>query len=252
MRGRRNLIPVMSLIAALLLAACEFRIHADLVILEDETGTFSVEMSMDEQLAALAGGDFGGELAIGEDLVPEGWTAEVVSGEGYEGIRARTAFESLDQLRDWLGRLAGGAEASPLPALLSDMSPTREDDTFRFRLVVPTEVEGLLGEGLEQSPVPIDLAMLDDVFDIRFALALPGEIVSHNADADTGQALVWNISLGDAGRVLEAESQIPRSGSTMIVLWVLIGLALVVAGYTAVRFLARRRAQENPPDRAVA
>ena len=248
MRGHRSVIPVVSLIAALLLAACEFRIHVDLGILEDETGVLSVEMSMDEQLAALAGGDFGGELAIGEDLVPEGWTAEIVSGEGYEGIRAHAAFESLDQLQDWLAGLAAETDASPLPALLSDLSPTREDETFRFRLVVPAEVDDLLGEGLEQSPVPLDVAMLDDVFDIRFALALPGEIVSHNADVDTGQALVWNISLADAGRILEAESQIPGSGSTMIVLWVLIGLAVVVAGYTAVRFLARRRPQATPQE----
>ena len=243
------LLVALSLIAALVLTACEFRIHADLVIGEDETGTLSVELSMDQELAALAGGGFGGELAIGEDMVPSGWTAEVVSDGEHEGIRASTNFESLDQLRQRLDDLATETAATdtPLPGFISEISPTREDDTFFFHLVIPDEVEGMIAEGLQQSPIPIDIGMLDEVFDIRLSLVLPGDLVANNADIVTGQYLVWNISLADSGRVLEAESQLPGEGSGMIIVWAAVVLALVIAGYIVVKLRGRRRAAAPDP-----
>ena len=42
----RPRLAILVLISILLLAACEFRIRADLVIAEDESGTLSVELAM--------------------------------------------------------------------------------------------------------------------------------------------------------------------------------------------------------------
>ena len=153
-------------------------------------------------------------MAIGEEIVPSGWTAELVSDEGYEGIRASTDFGSLDGLEQRLGELAEGTGTAdtPLLAFLADISPTREEDIFRFHLLIPAEVEEMIGEGLQESPIPIDLAVLDEVFDIRLSLVLPGDLLSSNADVVAGQTLVWEISLTDSGRVLQAESKPPRSG----------------------------------------
>jgi len=238
-------VPLLALSAllCLFLAACEFRIYADLVIEEDESGTLSVELSMDEELAVLAGGALGGELAIGEDLVPQGWTAEVVTEEGYEGIRASAAFDSLEQLGTRLGELASGTadgEAS-LTGFLSDMSPIRMEDSFVFRLEMPEDTESLLGEGLAASPIPLDMALLDEVFDIRLSLVLPGEVVTSNADLVTGETMIWNLSLTDSGRVLEAESRLPRSGPPMIIVWGAAALAAVVAVAIVVRIRRGRR-----------
>lgn len=246
MRTHRNrgLLIVLAALLGLLLASCEFRIHADLVIEEDETGTLSVELSLDEELAALAGGDFGGQLAIGEDMVPQGWAAEVIADEGYEGIRASASFDSLDQLRTLLEELAG-ADATgdmSLPGFLSDISPAREEDRFVFRLAMPEDTESLLGEGLAESPIPLDLAMLDEVFDVRLTLVLPGEIVDSNADVVSGETLVWNLSLSDSGRVLEAESRLPRSGPPMIIVWAAVALAVVVVVVIVVKVGRRRKA----------
>ena len=252
--GRSNslLLIALSLIAALILTACEFRIHANLMIDEDESGTLSLEISMDEELAALAGGNFGSQLAIGEDMVPAGWTAEVISDDGYEGILATTGFDSFDQLDERLARLAdeAGTTETPLPTeFIGGISPSREDDTFLFRLVIPEE--GLIGEGLEQSPIPLDIGMLDEVFDIRFTLTLPGEIVTNNADVVTGQNLMWDISLTDSGRVLEAESQLPGSGRDMIIVWGAVVLALLVVGYLVFKLRRRRRVvAPDPPEGA--
>ena len=241
----RALLPILALLAILVLSACEFRIRADLVIEEDESGTLSVELSMDEELAALAG-SFGGELGVGEEIVPDGWRAEVVTDEGYEGIRASTDFGSLGELEQRLGELAEGAGTAdtPLLAFLADISPTREENTFRFNLLIPEEVEAMIGEELRQSPIPIDIAVLDEVFDIRLSLVLPGDLLSSNADVVTGQTLVWDISLTDSGRVLEAESEIPgpdRIG------WIALGaaaLALLLIAF----FVARSRRDRSVPD----
>ena len=244
MRVPWNRLPLLVFPAALclLLAACEFRIYADLVIEEDESGSLSVELSMDEELAALAGGALGGEMAIGDDMVPQGWTAEVISEDGYEGIRASSTFDSLDQLGTRLDELAGGAAGgeTSLPGFLSDMSPTRVEDSFAFRLEIPEDTESLLGDGLAASPIPLDLAMLDEVFDVRLALVLPGEVVDSNADFVTGETLIWNLSLTDGGRVLEAESRLPRSGPPMIIVWGAVALAVVIALAILVKVRGRR------------
>ena len=244
--GRRSL-PILVLVAVVLLAACEFRIRADLVIEEDESGTLSVELSMDEELATLAG-SFGGELAIGEEIVPSGWTAELVSDEGYEGIRASTDFGSLDGLEQRLGELAEGTGTAdtPLLAFLADISPVRDEDTFRFRLMIPEEIAAMIGEELQQSPIPIDLAVLDEVFDIRLSLVLPGDILASNADVVTGQTLVWDISLTDSGRVLEAESQVPGPDRTRLVVLGAVVVALLVVVYLVVRLLRRRQPTPDP------
>lgn len=238
-------LPVLALISVLLLAACEFRIHADLVIEEDESGTLSVELSMDEELAALTG-SFGGELTVGEEIVPAGWTAELVTDEGYEGIRALTDFGSLGELELRLGELAEGTGTAdtPLLAFLADISPTREEDTFRLHLLIPEEVEAMIGEELQQSPIPIDLAVLDEVFDIRLSLVLPGDLLSSNADVVTGETLVWDISPADSGRVLEAESKLPGPDRTW---WIVLGAA-VLALLLLVFFVVKLRKDRSTPD----
>lgn len=241
----RIALSIVALAAILLLAACEFRIRADLVIAEDESGILSVELAMDEELATLAG-SFGGELAIGEEIVPSGWTAELVSDEGYEGIRASTDFGSLDGLEQRLGELAEGTGTAdtPLLAFLADISPTREEDIFRFHLLIPAEVEEMIGEGLQESPIPIDLAVLDEVFDIRLSLVLPGDLLSSNADVVAGQTLVWEISLTDSGRVLQAESKLPGPDRTRLIA---VGAA-VVALLVVVFFVVRLRRPRRTPD----
>ena len=256
-RHRRFLGPAALLAAcALILTACEFRVHTDLVIEEDESGVLSLELSVDDQLAELAesgmgmdmeeavgeGGEGIGEL-IGEEWVPDGWTIESVSGD-YQGIRASIEFENFDQLR---GRMAGlsGMEGVDIPmstGMLSDISLERDGNVFMFRLAIPEQPEDMFDGMTEDSPMPIDPAMLEDIFDIRFTLTLPGEIVADrtNADLTTGQTLVWNLSLDDDGRVLEAQSQLPGSGAGTIIVWAVAALVLAAAGY--VWYDRRRRA----------
>ncbi len=238
--GRLRLL-VLSMVAALLLTACELRIFADLVVEADESGTFTVELSMDDALASLAGAELGDGLALGEELVPDGWSTTAVSEDGYEGIRSTASFESLAGLREVLSDLMStGGQSTDLGLLdfLAAGLPTREGDIYRFSLAIPAGVEGMLGEGLAESPVPLDIAMLDQVFDIRISVMLPGEITSHNADLHTGNLLVWNLSLADPGRTLEAESRLQSSGGAIV--WVAVAAALVIVIVLVVMVRSRR------------
>lgn len=238
--GRFRLL-LLSMVGALLLSACEFRIFADLVIEADESGTFTVELSMDDALASLAGDEFGDGSPIGEDILPEGWSTTVVSEDGFTGIGATVPFESLTGLQAVLSALAvSGGQSTDLGLLdfLAVALPTREGDTFRFGLTIPAVLEGLLGDGLAESPVPLSPSMLDQVLDIRISVMLPGEIVSHNADLNAGNLLVWNLSLADPGRTLEAESRLQSSGGAIV--WVAVAAALVIVIVLVVMVRSRR------------
>ena len=244
---------LLSIIGSLLLTACEFRVYVDLVIQEDESGSLTVELSMDEALSSLVGAEFGGELSVGEDLVPDGWNTGVVEEEGFEGIRATATFESLTALHGVLSGLAGMQDGSPDMGLLGFLAsgvPSREGDTFRFRLAIPAALGGILEEGLEEAPVQLELSMLDEVFDIRVSVKLPGDVVAHNADLDTGEALVWHLSLTDSGRTLEAESQLPQPGGRMVVVWVAVVAVLIVA-IVLVLMIRSRRTKAGRPEPGV-
>lgn len=257
------------MVCALVLTACEFRIHTDLVIEEDGSGVLSMEMSVDDQLARMAADGMGldsmgldsmdmdeamdeameeefpiGQL-IDEGWVPDGWSIESVTGD-YQGIRASAEFDDLEGLEQALADLAltDGADipmTTGMGGMMSDMSLGREGDTLQFRLVLPEQPDNLF-EGMEESPMPVDPAMLDEVFDLRFTLTLPGEIVAErtNADLITGQTLVWELSLDDGGRVLEAQSQLPGSGASMAIVLAVVALALAAAVYIVID---RRRRQ---------
>ncbi len=234
----------LALLAALTLTACEIRAHADLVIEEDETGSLSIELSVDEEMSSLMGSELGGGPILDEEMIPSGWRAEMIDEDGFEGFRATVPFESFAGLRAVLGEFAG--EDSPAEfevlAFLADSLLTREGDTFRFHLTLPPSMSDVLGEGLEGSPIPMDLAMLDSVFDLRFSLKLPGEVVSHNADADAGGILIWSLSLADGGRSLDAESQLPSAGLAGMLGWlaVVASLVLVIVLVVSVWFLKRQ------------
>lgn len=259
---RRIFLTILPAALALVLASCEIRVHTELTVEEDGSGVLSSETSIDDQLMSLA--EMSGEEILPDEMLTEemlpaggGWSIEPVTGD-YTGFRVSLAFDSLDDLRAQLDSLpaagafedvfggegmAGGSGLEDMAAaggMLSDFSLTRDGDAFIFRSVVPDAGAAMMDEAMEDG---FDLSMLEDVFDIRFTLTLPGEIVSSNADLVTGQTSVWELSLEDWGRVMEARSEVPGAGAGMIIALAVALLVLAAIVYLAVDRRRRRSAE---------
>lgn len=263
----RTLLPILSAALVLVLASCEVRVHTELMVEEDGSGVLSSETSIDDQLmrmAEMSGQEILPDEMLAEELLPGGgeWSIEPVTGE-YTGIRVSLAFDSLDDLRaqlddmtaatggafdEMLGGegMAGSSDLADMAAgagILSDFSLTRDGDAFVFRSAVP-DTGALMDEAMGDDSLPIDMSMLDDIFDARFTLTLPGEIVSSNADMVTGQTLIWELSLGGGARVMEARSEVPSSGAGMIIALAVALLVLAAIVYIALDRRRRRSAEE--------
>ena len=182
----------------LLIAACQIRVDTTVTINADESGSFAIEMSVDEEFREL--GEYGFDVSEGTEDLPPDWTVEpFVDGE-FEGVRISTDFADLDDLNTRLRLLSESAEdeESGSPAdMFSGMSVTHEGDTFSFHTnsagiaddLASTGDEGF--EGLDPSTI------FDTLFQIRLIVTLPGEVVDHNADALSGSTMTWDVSVDD-------------------------------------------------------
>ena len=121
-------------VLVLVLSACTIRMDVGVVVEEDETGTFSLFMGFDEEFQDLMAQGGGGDFDLTEDLsdVPEGWTVEEVTEDGFEGVRISTDYESFEDLNSKLAEMGDGADAGVGTDFLSDFGLTHEGDEFRF------------------------------------------------------------------------------------------------------------------------
>jgi hypothetical protein len=235
------------MLLALVLSACTIRFDVGVVVNEDETGTFSLFMGLDEELQQLAneGGAEGLDLTEGLEDVPEGWTVEEVSEDGFDGVRASTDFDSFEDLEKRLGELNESTDTGIGTDFLSDFGLTHEGDEFRFEVDVSgldQELTDAMGEGGGGDDLfsGMDPAtFLEDLFEIRFKLTLPGEIGDNNADVVEGNTLIWNVGLSDEGGTYEAVSS--TGGSNSALLYAGIGVAALVVAGVGVTAMRRRK-----------
>lgn len=248
----KRLVPILLLM--LLLTSCKVRVDSDVKVNEDETGTFSFAVSLDEEFRQLSEQDGGFEFTDGLDEVPAGWSvSEFVDGE-FEGVVVSsdfTDFEDLDRKLRELEQAGDDATETGTPVFVGADSLRRDGDMFIFRSEL-TDLEEELGsaaaEGGDDAIFDIDPAQfLTDFFEIRLLLELPGTIGDNNADSVDGNVLTWNIGFTDSGRELRAESSLADSGG--LPLGALAGvaalIAIVVIGIVVVRARDRRREQLN-------
>jgi hypothetical protein len=242
------------LLLALVLSACTVRFDIGVEINEDESGTFAMFIGFDEDLRELAEQGGGEDLNMieGVEDVPEGWTSEEVSEDGFEGVRISTEFESIADLESSLAELGDGADAGMSGDFLSDFGLVHEGDEFRFQVDVTDLDEQLTGamgdDGGDDLLGGMDMSSLfEDLFEIRFRLTLPGDIKSHNADSIDGNTLTWNVSITDEGASYEAVSTV-GGGSSALLYGGIAAAALVVGG---VGVVAMRRRKEEAAAAAV-
>ena len=231
------------LLLTLVLSSCTIRLDVGLVVNEDESGTFAVFVGLDDDLRDLIEQGGGEGLDITEQIsdVPEGWSVEEVTEDGFEGVRVSTDYSDFDDLEAKLAEMNEGSDGGMGGDLLSDFNITHEGDTYEFVADVSNVDEGLTG-ALDESGGEDLLSGLDassligDLFEIRFQLTLPGEIGAHNADTVNGNTLVWNLDVTEASGTLEATSTVGGGSSALLLGGAAVAAVVVVGvGVVAVR-----------------
>lgn len=232
----KRYIPIL-MILGLALSACTIRFDVGMVINEDESGTFALFIGFDEDFRQLMeqGGGEGFDLTEGLGEVPEGWVAEEVVEDGFEGMKASTTFDSLDELDVRLSELGETTDTGVGTDFLGDFSLTHEGDEFRFQVDVSgldEELTGAMGDTAGDDLLSgIDpTTLFEDLFEIRFKLTLPGTIGANNADEVDGNTLLWNVDIADDGGTYEAVSTVGGSSSALLVGVGVAAAALIVGG----------------------
>lgn len=227
----------------LVLSACTIRVDVGVDINEDESGVFALFMGFDEEFQQLAEQGGGEDLSLTQGLedLPPGWDAVEVVEDGFDGTRISTEFDSLDGLEARLAELGSSADTGVGTDFLSDFELTHEGDEFRFKVDVTGLDQNLAdamgGSGGEDLLSGMDpTSLIEDLFEIRFKLTLPGTIGDNNADEIDGNTLIWNVGLGDEGGTYEAVSSTGSSNSALLLgIAAVAALVVVGVGVTAVR-----------------
>ena len=236
-------------VLALVLSSCTIRLDVGLVVNEDETGTFSLFMGFDEEFQDLMEQGGADDINLTEDLsdVPEGWTVEEVTEDGFEGVRISTDYSSFEDLEAKLGEMGEGTDVGVGGDFLSDFGLTHEGDEFRFEADASGVNEGLtdaLGDsGGDDMMSGMDMSsIIGDLFEIRFNLTLPGTIGANNATSVNGNTLTWEVDLTDEGGTFEAVSTVGGGSSALLIGGVAV--AVVAAAGIGVAAMRRRKAGE--------
>ncbi len=231
------------LLLTLVLSACTIRMDVGLVVNEDESGTFALFVGLDEELRQLVEEGGGDGLDLTEDIsdVPEGWTVEELTEDGFEGVRISTDYADFDDLNAKLAQMNEGTDGGVGGDLLSDFGLTHEGDTYEFNADISNVDESLTGAldsgGGEDLLSGLDAgSLIGDLFEIRFQLTLPGDIGEHNADAVNGNTLVWNLDVTEDADALQATSTLGGGSSALLLGGAAVAAVVVVGvGVTAVR-----------------
>ena len=238
----RRYVPLL-IVLALVASACKIRFDTSISINSDESGTFAIEVSLDEEFRALSEEDGGGlDFTVGMEDVPNGWTVEpFVDGE-FEGTRISIDFTSLEDLNSRIVELSEGeGDATANSDMFGEFTITSSGGNFEFRTEAVALSEDLTGGG-DVGLEGIDpTAIFETVFEIRLKVTLPGTPGEHNADQVDGNTFIWSIGLDDEGREFFASTTGGGGSGMNPAVLAIIALVLAVSVWLV---LARRQKAE--------
>ncbi len=219
------------------MSACTIRLDVGVDVKEDETGSLTMFIGLDDEMSQLASQFGGDDTSIVDQLTqqaPEGFDSEPYSEDGFEGVKLSTTFNSIADLNTKLTS-AGSDQAGAIGGnLVNDFSLTHEGDEFHFSANLTgvdqglTDVIGEAGGGDMLSG--FDPGVLSDAFDVRFSLTLPGNVKDNNADTVNGNTLTWNLSLDDPRDTIQAVSSTAGSSSALYIGGGAVVLAALLGG----------------------
>lgn len=200
---------------AVALTGC-LRVQLTFTVHDDGSGVVSTLFAVEETLLALTGESADDILGDAGDL-PAGAVVEAYEEDGFVGQSLTVSVPDMTRAAEFLGGVEAAADSA------DELSFVREGEGWRFTMAIPSGEE-LAGDG---DDTDLAGALGDDAF-FRVRVALPGEVVEHNADRVEDGMLVWEIDwTSSEPRTLSAVSQ-PGSGGGMD-----IGFIIVLAGVAA-------------------
>lgn len=238
-------------LAALVLTGC-IRAEIAIRVNDDGSGTVSVLTAVDGSVLAAFAGEGGsglgdllgdGDIAsaftdVDDEDLPPGASVEAYEDGDFVGARITVPFAAGDDVASALEQLSEGGDETPFAgaggafeSFVLERDGERDGWRFEARLSEDATDAGLGdGGGGDAFGDAITGALLGDAsFTVR--LALPGEIVEHNADELTGGELVWHLDVLDpSARPLMARSEASSGSGGGVSSGVLVVGLLVVAG----------------------
>ena len=223
------------IVLALVAVSCRAEANVVLDIAEDGSGTYTVELGLDEELQQLIAGFTGGEGglipgfdfgALGFEGNPLDSVPSRVDGDmTYFG--ATESYTSLDELRTIIAN-AGGNN-------FDRFEVSMEED-----IVTVAATAGAPGDLAGDVDLPISIDVFDSALSASVVIGMPGSVTEHNADEVLPDGrLKWDISLTE-GVDIQATSDLSESSFPF---WIVGVGALLLAAVLLVFYMMRRNAQ---------
>ncbi len=226
-------------VLAVLVASCRLDVVADARIEADTSGTASLTLRLDSAMVAELDRlaiDPTAEIVAAADAA-EPWTVERrVDNDGAVRVVVRRDTRDLADLARAFRELVDDLDAAD-PALVVDLEPSVRNGEVTVAgtlLLRPPSSPLMIVDGEPVGPSDDDLVRLTrSGVDAAFALTLPGDVISHDADHEDGRTLMWEVPVGEQ-RSFEAValSESSRRGWTVAVVVALVaGVGAVGVGW---------------------
>ena len=242
----------LTVVFALLAVGCRAEANVVLDITDDGSGTYTVELGLDDELQELLAGFTGGE---GGGLIPGfDFGALGLEENPLESIPSRTegdmtyfgnssTFTTLDELIALVANATGDGNN------FDDFDVTLADEEVRV-----SATAGAPGDLASDVDLPISLDFFENAFSASVIINLPGTVTEHNADEVLADgSLKWNISLTEGVDIQaisdQSESSFPWVFVIVIVLLLAaLALVLVVMRRNSAASATAIAATPPPPD----
>jgi hypothetical protein len=219
---------LLAAVLALVTAACKIETNFAATIEADGTGVLVAELGFDDEAKDLLL-QGGADPFEGNDLanVPGATTSEETRGD-MTFYLIEVPFDDVEQLEQGL---LGNENA-----LVNTFDVTVTPDRVTVNGTADAETLGDQAEGF-------DPALFEESVSANIKLTLPGRILSHNADSQDGNTLMWEVPIFGGTLDIQAESdptQDPAGDGGGFPIWLIVLIVVVVVGAIAY-FVVRGR-----------
>jgi len=226
---------------ALLTVACRAEVNVRVDINEDQTGTATFEVGLDDEFKGLIESNGGSTDDLFSELnLEEGAGTAFTRTEGdmtYTGVEKD--FTDIAEVTDELSSATG------IDGLFDDFTFEMDDKTAELTASITAPEQ-------DAGDFPIDPSQLTgDLFSSNFILTMPGTVVESNADEVLADgSLRWDLPILGGTKDVHARSEF--GGSSLWWLWIVLGVVLVVGviAIVAAVLMGKRQQQDAVNDAA--